>query len=194
MLIQFPVNVDHELPWIEADNHTNGVKCEVKGRNERLVGIFIVIAGLVILLGQLGFFSFLGRNFWPLILIIPGIILHLLYFFRNTSAVILVPAGIMTVYGIFFLICSIWGWHLTASLWPVFIIGVALGLFEYALFEYPRPAVIYRTSIILLGVSIVLLFITMLTTGFVYVIAALLIFVGIWLIFGRPKPNRRRFR
>ncbi|MCM3784453.1 hypothetical protein M3231_15830 [Neobacillus mesonae] len=163
----------------------------MKGRNERAIGIFIVIAGLVILLGKLGFFGFVGRNFWPLILLIPGIFLHLYYFFRKTSAVIMVPAGILTVYGILFLICNIWGWHLMVYLWPVFLTGIALGLFEYALFEYPRPASIYSSSIILLAVSIVLLFITLLTTGFIYIIAALLIFAGIWLIFGRPKPNRR---
>lgn len=163
----------------------------MNGKNERAIGIFIVVAGLVILLGKLGVFGFIGRTFWPLVLLIPGILLHLYYFVRKTSTAILIPAGLFTVYGILFLICNITEWSLLTYLWPVFIFGIALGLFEYALFEYPRPASIYSISIILLAVSIVLLFVTLLTTSFMYVIAAILIFAGIWLIFGRPKSNRR---
>ena len=163
----------------------------MNGRNERAIGIFIAVAGLVILLGKLGIFGYIGRTFWPLVLLVPGILLHLYYFMRKTSATILIPAGLFTVYGILFLICNLSGWDLLVYLWPVFLFGIALGLFEYALFEYPRPAMIYSISIISLAVSIVLLFVTLLTTGFIYVFAALLIFAGIWLIFGRPKPNRR---
>lgn len=163
----------------------------MRGRNERAIGIFIAVAGLVILLGKLGVFGYIGRNFWPIVLLVPGILLHLYYFLRKTSTVVLIPAGVFTVYGILFLVCNLSGWYLLAYLWPVFIFGIALGLFEYALFEYPRPAMVYSISIITLAVSIVLLFVTLLTTGFIYLFATLLIFAGIWLIFGRPKPNRR---
>lgn len=31
---------------------------------ERMIGVGIVAVGLIILLGKLGTFSFLGRNFW----------------------------------------------------------------------------------------------------------------------------------
>lgn len=46
---------------------------------ERMIGVGIVAVGLIILLGKLGAFSFLGRNFWPLLFLIPGIVLHAMY-------------------------------------------------------------------------------------------------------------------
>lgn len=76
------------------------------------LGIFIVAAGIVILLGKLGVFGFLGRALWPLVILIPGIVLHMLFFSRRASASVLVPAGILTVYGLLFGLCNIWGWGL----------------------------------------------------------------------------------
>ena len=43
----------------------------MKMRNERAIGIFIVAAGIIILLGKLGVFGFIGRHFWPLLLLLP---------------------------------------------------------------------------------------------------------------------------
>ena len=45
----------------------------MSSRKDLALGIFIVVAGVVILLGKLGVFGFLGRTLWPLVLLAPGI-------------------------------------------------------------------------------------------------------------------------
>lgn len=44
------------------------------------------------------------------------------------------PGGILTTYGFLFLTNSIFGWHLMEKLWPIFPIGVAIGLFQLYIF------------------------------------------------------------
>ncbi|WP_422660350.1 hypothetical protein ACK8P5_07620 [Paenibacillus sp. EC2-1] len=161
----------------------------MSSKKDLMLGVFIVAAGVVILLGKLGVFGFLGRTFWPLLVLIPGLILHVLFFGRRASAAILIPAGILTVYGLLFLICSIWGWSLMGSLWPLLILGIAVGLYEYYMYETPRPGAVLPIALGLTLLSAVILIFTWLYTGALYIIALVLIAVGIWLIYGRKRTK-----
>lgn len=153
------------------------------------LGIWIVIAGVVILLGKLGVFSFIGTVFWPLFILIPGIVLQFLYFSRVLSAGILIPAGILTTYGVVFLIGNIFGWESMKYLWPLFIFGVAVGLYEYYVFSVDRPRPAYVASLILTLITVVFLALTLLWTIGIYFIALGLIIVGLVLVFGgRKRP------
>ena len=161
----------------------------MSSKKDLTLGLFIVAAGVFILLGKLGVFGFLGRTLWPLLLLLPGLLLHVLYFGRRFSATILIPAGILTVYGLLFLICSFWGWDLMRSLWPLLILGIGVGLYEYYAFETPRPGAALPMAVGLILLSAVIFIFTWLEAGAFYVIALVLIAAGIWLIYGR---NRRR--
>ncbi|MFC7681530.1 hypothetical protein [Paenibacillus sp. GCM10028914] len=161
----------------------------MSSKKDLMLGVFIVAAGVVILLGKLGVFGFLGRTFWPLVLLVPGLLLHVLYFGRRVSAAILIPAGILTVYGLLFLICSIWGWSLMGSLWPLLIFGVAVGLYEYYVCETPRPAAALPISLGLTLLTALIFIFTWLYTGAMYIIAFVLIAAGIWLIYRRKRTK-----
>ena len=78
----------------------------MSSRKDLALGIFIVVAGVVILLGKLGVFGFLGRTLWPLVLLLPGIFAYHV-FGRRATAAVLIPGGILTVYGLLFFICII---------------------------------------------------------------------------------------
>lgn len=60
----------------------------MSSKNDMKLGVFIAAAGLVILLGKLGVFGFLGRALWPLIILVPGLFLHVLFS----------PAGLLHLY------------------------------------------------------------------------------------------------
>ncbi|APB70463.1 hypothetical protein C5G87_18045 [Paenibacillus peoriae] len=158
---------------------------------ERMVGVGIVAVGLIILLGKLGTFSFLGRNLWPLLFLIPGIVLHAMYMKRKVSPFMLLPAGILSVYGFLFLLCNIWGWHLMAYLWPLLLLGVAIGLWQYAINDISLSRNVYTGGVILGLISVFLLVITLLRTGIIYVIAVLLIGAGIWLVLNNRGKRKR---
>lgn len=51
------------------------------------LGLIIILVGVVILLGKLGVFHFVGAIFWPIFVLAPGILFHLLFFGR------LLPSG-----------------------------------------------------------------------------------------------------
>lgn len=152
---------------------------------ERLIGIAIVAAGLIILLGKLGVFAFLGQAFWPLLILAPGIVLHILYMSRLLPAYTLIPAGILTVYGVLFFLCNTWGWGLMTYLWPFLLLGVAVGLLEYAVSEVQRPRLAFALGIWSGALSIIFLIFTLLQTSISYILAVLLIAGGLWLILRR---------
>jgi len=160
--------------------------------NKYSVGIVLLLAGIIILLGKAGVFSFLGSIFWPLLVLIPAVFLHVLYFGRVLPAFTLVPAGMLLVYSIMFIFCNIFGWSNLRYLWPLFIFGVAVGLYEYQLFGAPKQRYIKKIAVVL-GVISVLAIISMLLWNWgIYVIAIVCLVAGVYLIWG-PKRIGRRF-
>ena len=151
------------------------------------VGMLILAAGLIILLGKLGVFAFIGNVFWPLFILIPGVLLHVLFFGRMLPSIVLVPAGILTVVSLVLLIGNWFGWDLMRYLWPFFLFAVAVGLYEYYVFSYSRSQTVWLASVSLAGVSILLFLLTLLWTWAAYLIAFVLIVGGAWLMLRRPR-------
>jgi hypothetical protein len=151
------------------------------------VGVLVLAAGLVILLGKLGVFAFIGTVFWPLFILIPGVLLHVLYFGRMVPSIVLVPAGILTVVSVILLIGNWFGWNLMKHLWPFFLFAVAVGLYEYYVFGYSRSRTVWTASVALAVLSFILFGITLLWTWGIYLFAAVLIGLGAWLVLRRPR-------
>ncbi|MNO36389.1 hypothetical protein D3C76_264580 [compost metagenome] len=163
----------------------------MSSKNDIKLGIFIVAAGIVILFGKLGVFGFLGRALWPLVILLPGLILHMLFFSRRASASVLIPAGILTVYGLLFGLCNIWGWGLMKYLWPVLLLGIAVGLYEYSINTPRRTGGLSVIAVILGVLSIALCIFSLMGTGVIYLIGIVFIAAGIWLITGRGRTRGR---
>ncbi|BBI34703.1 hypothetical protein [Cohnella abietis] len=156
-------------------------------RQSAAVGIGIVAVGLIILLGKLGVFAYIGAVFWPLFILIPGVLLHVLYFGRMLPSAALIPAGILTVVSVLLLIGNWFGWGLMKYLWPLFPFAVAVGLYEFYVFGYSRSKQLWTTAVGLAVLSLVAFFMTLLWTWGIYLLAAALIGVGVWLVLRRPR-------
>ncbi|MEX2104353.1 MAG: hypothetical protein WD907_03350, partial [Bacilli bacterium] len=101
-----------------------------------MIGFILIAIGIFALLSKLGWALFSWNLVWPIVLFGPGLMFHYAYFSRRIrNAGILVPGGILTTYGLLFFFCGLFGYHWMGTLWPFFIIGVAVGLFELYLFE-----------------------------------------------------------
>ncbi|MCA1293021.1 hypothetical protein LBW89_08320 [Paenibacillus sp. alder61] len=165
--------------------------CDGMSDNNKLTtGILILAAGIVILLGKLGVFSFLGKALWPLILLVPGIIFHLWHFWRKGPSELLLPGGILVVYSILFFIANFWGWHTFKYTWPGLILGIAVGLYEYEYFSKMRQSGVLLAAVILAAVSVICFGFTLFSLALIYVVAIVLIAVGTWLIAARGKTRR----
>lgn len=155
-------------------------------RNNRYAfGLVLIAIGAFALLAKLGWSLFSWNVVWPLALLIPGLLFHYLFFSgRLREPGILVPGGILTTYGFLFYFCGVFGYQWMGTLWPLFILGVAIGLFELYLFG-GRESGILIPVFILGAVAFVFLFFNFAQTNFIYIIAIVSIIVGLFVLFKR---------
>jgi hypothetical protein len=156
-------------------------------RNNYSVGLLLIGIAVVLLLGKLGVFSFIGHLFWPLLVMAAGALLHYLYFARMLPAGVLVPGGMLVTYSLMFLYCNLFGWHSMAYLWPGFIFGAAVGLYELQMFERMTGGGLWTASIVLAVLSAILFGFTFLFAIGIYAVAVILIIVGILLVVRRQR-------
>jgi len=151
------------------------------------IGIILIGIAFILLLGKLGVFAFIGRTLWPVLVLLAGLALHVLYFSRMAPSVILIPGGIVVTYSLMFLYCNVFGWSAMSYLWPGFLFGVAVGLYEVYHFDRSRDRGLLYAAIALAAVSVLLFGISMLFTIGIYLIIMLLIAVGAVLILRKPR-------
>lgn len=92
---------------------------------------------LLILLGIIGIVSrvfdlriFHISTLWPLFVLIPGLCFEYAYFNTKRNPGILVPGGILTTIGMLFLFEVFTGWRFAGKTWPIYMLAVAIGLFQ----------------------------------------------------------------
>ncbi|WP_274363281.1 hypothetical protein [Paenibacillus thermotolerans] len=151
------------------------------------LGIGIIVAGVIILLGKLGVFQAIGTLFWPLILLAAGAALHWGYVNRHLPPVVLLPGAILIGLSLVFLFCAWFGWGWMKMLWPIIPLSVAAGLYELSAAE--RNTALRTVAFGVGAVSAVLLVITLLTRMNVYLIALILIIVGVVIVARRPRTR-----
>ncbi len=156
-----------------------------------IIGLLLILVGVLAVLDNFGIFEiyfnifdigFLFAHFWPMIIIVVGLVFHYTFFTGKTSdAGLLVPGGILLTIGItcqISMLFDLWGF-----MWPGFILAVAVGLFELYLFGTREKGLLIPVFI-LGGLS--LIFFTM-SLGRIwvlrtYLIPAILIVGGIMIV------------
>lgn len=100
-----------------------------------IMGAVLIALGCILLLSNLGYINFSWDYIWPMALLLPGVYLHFAYFTKiDRNPGNLVPAGILTTYGLMAYAVAFFGWHTMAIMWPFILIGIAAGLFELYIF------------------------------------------------------------
>ncbi|MCB2309512.1 DUF5668 domain-containing protein [Clostridium tagluense] len=113
-------------------------------KHKALFGILLILLGSVILADQIydiDFFSF--SNFWPLFILIPGILLEISFFSLKKEPAILVLAGILTTTGLLFVFETSTNWKYSTETWPIYTLGLAIGLFQYYLFSKKNNTLLF---------------------------------------------------
>lgn len=119
-------------------------------KNSNIVmGAVLVALGCILLLSNLGYINFSWDYIWPMALLLPGIYLHFAYFTKiDKNPGNLVPAGILTTYGLMAYVVAFFGWGTMASLWPFILLGIAIGLMELYLFGTRDKGLLVPISIL----------------------------------------------
>jgi hypothetical protein len=155
-------------------------------KNNYSIGIVLIAAAVFLLLGKLGIFHFLGSLLWPLFVLIPGLLLHFFYFNRVLPSGVLVPGGMLVTYSLMFFFCNILGWHTMGYLWPGFIFGVAVGLYELYIFNRQSDRRVLTAAIVVAITAAALFAMMLLLKLSIYFIALLLVLAGIVIMMRKP--------
>ncbi|MGE5631426.1 MAG: LiaI-LiaF-like domain-containing protein [Caulobacteraceae bacterium] len=155
-----------------------------------VIGSIFIALGALFLMSNLGYLNFSWSFVWPLALLIPGLYMHFAFFTGiDKNPGILVPGGILTTYGALFYANVFFGWHLMANLWPLFLIGVAIGLLELYIFGSHDKGLLVPV-VILGGIGASALFRNYIRFDLKdYFIPLLLIVIGIAVITGRGRKK-----
>ena len=163
-----------------------------------LFGLFLLIIGVLLILANFGAIEIVWDNLWPLFFLIPGILFELSYFiYRNDDgnrggiedfpgSSLLILGGIFITYGLLFLVNVNYGWHLMEDLWPIFLLGVAVGLLQAYLFGGREKYLLIPVGI-LGAISLFFLINNLLFVDFRLLAGIILIVIGIWIIFKKIK-------
>ncbi len=162
-------------------------------RSNLVIGALLITAGILFLLSSLGMFVFDWSIIWPLSLLVPGIYMHFAFFTGiDRNAGILVPAGILTTYGLLFYANIFFGWAMMVTLWPLFLLGVAVGLFELFIFGN-RDKGLLIPVFILGGIGGSALFHNIVSFDYkTYLIPILLIGLGLLVIFRKDGIKAKK--
>ena len=153
-----------------------------------IFGLLLLFIGAMLILSNFGVIEIVWDNLWPLFLLIPGIVFELSYFTYRKDAGLLVPGGILITYGLLFLVNVNYGWHLMDNLWPIFPLGVAIGLFQLYLFGEREKGLLIPVGI-LGAISLFFLINNLVFIDFGLLAGILLVLIGIWIIFKKAKSS-----
>ncbi len=160
-------------------------------RNSNMVkGAVFIAVGCILLLSNFGYINFSWDYIWPLALLLPGIYLHFAFFTKiDKNPGNLVPAGILTTYGLMAYVIAFFGWGTMANLWPFILIGVAIGLFELYIFDKRDKGLLIPIGI-LGGIGLMILSKTyFLMSMRKYLIPIILVAIGLMIIFKRDHKQ-----
>jgi hypothetical protein len=163
-------------------------------RNGSLIvwGIILLVGGVLLLLAQAKIIVDFQSLIVPIILLGLSLAFHLQYFFSDRkNEGVLVPGGILLVYGLLFLAVQRFG-QTFQMLWPLFILGPALGLLELYVFSRGRSGSMVPVFILTAVGGGALLFTCGVVSDWNILIAALLIIIGASMMVGAFARGYRK--
>jgi len=168
----------------------------MRRNNSLLGGVLIIIGGLLMaskLLFNNSFLSLGPNDFWPMIILLLGVGFEFAFFIPMKAPGLLVPGGILTTYGLLFFFEVMTNWRFAAYTWPVYLLGVAIGLFQLFLFTGRHKGLLIAIGIIS-GIAfacfIIILFRIFLgAIDIGLVIPIVLVLGGLVMVLGKSRPK-----
>lgn len=156
-------------------------------KNKHL-GIALILIGGIMVMNHYGMISFRVWNLWPLILIYLGLKAERDYFIGYSGSRSLLSGATLTIYGLYFLANGFLSHRVAGLLWPMFILGPALGFLQMAYYGH-QPKKNYRVGTILSLISFAFFIDQLSTIRFNVALYFGLIAVGLLLIAKNKSPK-----
>jgi uncharacterized membrane protein HdeD (DUF308 family) len=165
-----------------------------QNRGRIITGIAFILIGVLMLLSRL-VGAPMGKLFWPLLLIIGGLLFFVSYFYSQRakgSEGLLFPATYLTILGLMFTYLNFTDWEHMRYLWPTFVFGVAISLGVVYLFTPADTSGERRrssTPILVLTVISVMLYLLAAKASILWPL--ILIALGFIVIFGGFRHKKQ---
>lgn len=146
-------------------------------------GIILIIIGVAAILNNIFNIRFFTMSqLWPMFVLIPGLSFEAAYFSRGREPGLLVPGGILTTIGALFFFETFTNWHFAEYTWPIYLLAVAIGLFQLYLFGGRKRGLL--VPVFILTTISVIAFVTMLVGNVFYWVNTSLIIPIIFISMG----------
>ncbi len=121
-------------------------------KNNSIVGLLLISVGVIVLLLRALFgirlFEFNTNDFWVFIVLLVGLSFELAFFMTDSKPGLLVPGGIITTIGLLFMFEVATDWNFAEYTWPVYILSVAVGLFQMYIFSRREKGLLIASLIV----------------------------------------------
>lgn len=119
-----------------------------------LPGIMLIILGVLFLIAN--FANVHLEALWPVFVLGPGVAFIVMFFRDRNNYGVLMPGTILTIIGLLFFACTVYGWDQMEHLWPLFIMAPGLGFVMMYLFGKHERGLLIPAGI-LTGLGLVFL-------------------------------------
>ena len=117
-------------------------------------GIMLIALGVLFLIANLSHYNL--ESLWPVFVLGPGVAFIVMFFRDRNNYGVLMPGTILTVIGLLFFACTMYGWDQMERLWPLFIMAPGLGFVMMYLFGKHERGLLIPAGI-LTGLGLVFL-------------------------------------
>jgi len=121
-------------------------------------GVFLIIVGIILALSQLGLPIDFG-NFWPFLLLVPGLFFWGLFYSKKNQpgiSSVLIPGTILVLYSLYFFFNQFTDYKYASETSFIFTFGVALGFFIMYYFGGKKQREVLIPAWILTAISVVI--------------------------------------
>lgn len=159
------------------------------------LGVILILIGILSILNKVFDLDIISMStFWPLFVLIPGLIFEFSFFTSGKNPGLLVPGGILTTIGFLFFFETFTDWNFSGSTWPIYPLAVAIGLFQLYIFG-KRERGLLIPVFILTAVSVIS-FASILLNGLFWwldsslILPVVFIIIGVSILFKGVKKNK----
>lgn len=156
--------------------------------NKVFWGLLLIILGVVGIFNRMFGINIISiRNLWSLFILLPGLCFEYSYFYTKRNPGLLVPGGILTTIGVLFIFETFTGWRFAGYTWPIYILAVAIGLFQLYLFGGRQKALLIPVGILTFIAAICFFGITfgnlIHIIGKTIIVPIILLLIGVYILF-----------
>lgn len=130
--------------------------------NKKLLGAILLTIGIFFLLLHLMentiSFNFMNGEYWPLIILTVGVIFESICYITKKAKGLIIPGAILTTIGFLFFFEVATDFKYAIYTWPVYLISVAVGLYQYYAFNKTNSK-LKVTSFTIFGIALLAEFI-----------------------------------